>query len=232
MILNKIANLSFLILMLGSFLSLYFIFGTKIMPYMVLSSSVNLFSSSFVLLLLFLNKNEIKNKILNLTCLNIFIFFTLVQALILLYASPDNSIYINESSIFLFSLTISCSALFLIIEKNLSKLKSFLLFFYFLGLILIPITLSLIYTFSSPDNNINGVNTSFVFLGISFFIFITMSQRTEYSNFLRIVYSLVSGMFILYLINFIYQITTLNLIEYKIFSQFINAPIQLRRNGN
>ena len=46
--------------MLGSFLSLYFIFGTKIMPYMVLSSSVNLFSSSFVLLLLFLNKNEIK----------------------------------------------------------------------------------------------------------------------------------------------------------------------------
>ena len=215
MILNKVAKFSFLIMILGLFLSLYLIFGTKTMPYMGLSSSVNLFASSFVLLVLFFNKNEIKNKILNLICLNIFIFFTLVQALILLYASPDNSIYINESSIFLFSFTISSSALFLIIDKNLSKLKSFLLFFYFSGLILIPITLSLIYAFSSPDNNINGVNTSFVFLGISFFIFITMSQRTIYSKFLRIAYSLVSGIFILYLINFIYQLTTLNLMEYK-----------------
>ncbi len=215
MIINKLVRFSFLILITALFLSLYFIFATKTMPYMGVSSIVNLVSSCIVFLLIFFNKSEIKYKNVNIIVLNIYMLFTLLLSLVLLYASPNSEIYINESSVFLFSFTISCSSLFLIIDKNLSKLKNLFLFCYFLILIIITISLSLIYTFSNPNNSINAINTSFVFLGISFFIFTSFKERIKECNFLEITYIFVSGMFILYLINFIYQLTTLNLMEYK-----------------
>ncbi len=135
MIKNKIIKFSFLLLLTGITIVIYFIFGQEKTPNMMGASIIFLFFSILIFALIYFN-NYTMSKILkwiNNVVLIIYVFFGIIFTLIMLYASPDNKVYLIESYIFIFSSFISLVSLYILIKKkwralwpysmNFSKIK-------------------------------------------------------------------------------------------------------------
>lgn len=141
----KIKEYNFIILLV----SLLLIYGVLFLTItqMSLASILALTSSILVFAIYFFNKEENKKafKIINLIVQNIFIIFLALFVLIALYASPDNEIYLKESSIFLLSFSISLASIFLYANINI-----YFLVLYFIIAAFFIISFSLVYSFSSP----------------------------------------------------------------------------------
>jgi len=205
----KIVNIYFLILIAGIVLILNYLFLQEISPNNIASSIVSLICSLMLLITVY-NKgiDTFKSyKWLNFITIIIFILFNIIFAMVMLYSSPDNIVYSNESAVFVFSALLSSSALFTLIKKDVKLFKTTMTLLYFIVTGISPLIFVLIFTYSNPDGIARPMNSAIVFLGITLFSFFGLKslKNFQYKIFKKF-YIALSIMLSLYILEFIFSI--------------------------
>ncbi len=202
---DKIVNIYFLILIAGFVAILNYLFVQELSPNTVASNIVSLVCS-FILLITVYYKGEdtfTSYKWLNFITIIIFILFNIIFAMVMLYSSPDNIVYSNESSVFVFSALLSSSALFTLIKKDVKLFKTTMTLLYFIVTGIFPLMFVLIFTYSNPDGIARPMNSAIVFLGITLFSFFGLKslKNFQYKIFKKF-YIALSIMLSLYILEF------------------------------
>jgi len=203
---EKIINIYFLFLIAGIVLILNYLFLQEISPNTIASSIVSLICSLMLLITVY-NKgiDTFKSyKWLNFITIIIFILFNIIFSMVMLYSSPDNIVYSNESAVFVFSALLSSSALFMLIKKDEKLFKTIMTLLYFIVTGIFPLMFVLIFTYSNPDGIARPMNSAIVFLGISLFSFFGLKSIKDigYKVFKKF-YIALSIMLSLYIFEFI-----------------------------